>query len=155
MKNISYSEIDGALSFYELGSNIPLFPSIVGFGGGGLAMLGGAGIYGLAGFASWMGLGTFSSAASFGLITGGVGLALVRVGIGAVCLINYFDNKKKEKEGNKSEKKTFEEKLNDPNSSESLFYNKFLEELSNYLNQKLTILIKNEYKILSIQWQKN
>ena len=45
MKNISYSEIDGALSFYELGSNISLFPSIVGFGGGGLAMLGGAGIY--------------------------------------------------------------------------------------------------------------
>ena len=142
--DITETEIDSVLSSYELATNISLFPSIIGLGGGGLAVIGGAGIYGLAGLGSWLGLGNFTSAATFGITTGGIGLVFMGVGIGAVFLVNYFEKKKDEKEKNKSEKKTFEEKLKDPGSSERLFYTNFIKDLSNYLSEKLIIFIKNE-----------
>ena len=88
--DITETEIDSVLSSYELATNISLFPSIIGLGGGGLAVIGGAGIYGLAGLGSWLGLGSFTSAATFGITTGGIGLVFMGVGIGAVFLVNYF-----------------------------------------------------------------
>ena len=151
INDITDNEIDNALSSYELAENISIVPSIVGLGGGGLAMLGGAGIYGFACFGSWVGFGAFPSVATFGIATGGVGLALAGVGVGAVFLMNYFNKKKDQKNKDKSDNKTFEEKLKDPYSSERLFYNTFMKDLSNYLNQKLIIVIKNEYdKLLKV-----
>lgn len=152
--DITENEIDYVLSSYELYTNISLFPTVLGLGGGGLAVLGGAGIYGLAGLGTWLGFGTFTSTASFGIATGGIGLALMGIGTGAAFLVEYFDKKRKEKENNKDEVKTFEEKLKDPKSSESLFYNNFIKDLLNYLTENLICLIKDESdKLLEVAKQ--
>ena len=152
--DITENEIDYVLSSYELYTNISLFPTVLGLGGGGLAVLGGAGIYGLAGLGTWLGFGTFTSTASFGIATGGIGLALMGIGTGAAFLADYFNKKRKEKENNKDEVKTFEEKLKDPKSSESLFYNNFIKDLLNYLTENLICLIKDESdKLLEVAKQ--
>ena len=143
--DINESEIDQALSSYELASNITLFPSVIGIGGGSLAILGGAGIYGLAGLASYFGFGTFTAASTFGISTGGIGFALVGVGVGLAFLVNHFDKKKSEKSVNKKDIKSFEDKLKDPNSKEREFYNNFSKDLNKYLNKKIIILIKSEH----------
>jgi hypothetical protein len=149
--DINESEIDQALSSYEFASNLTLFPSVIGIGGGGLAILGGAGIYGLAGLASYFGLGTFTAASTFGISTGGIGFALVGVGVGFAFLVNHFDKKHSEKYGNKKELKDFEDKLKDPNSKEREFYNNFAKDLNEYLNKKIVILIKSEHdKLMKI-----
>ena len=145
LNEINESEIDRVLSSYELASDISLFPSALGIGGGSLAILGGAGIYGMAALASYFGFGTFAAASTFGICTGGIGFALVGVGAGFAFLMNHFDNKKREKSYDKSIIKTFEEKLNDPNSTEREFYNIFIENLYKYFNDKITTLIKFEH----------
>ena len=145
LNEINESEIDRVLSSYELASDISLFPTALGIGGGSLAILGGAGIYGMAALASYFGFGTFAAASTFGICTGGIGFALVGVGAGFAFLMNHFDNKKREKSYDKSIIKTFEEKLNDPNSTEREFYNIFIENLYKYFNDKITTLIKFEH----------
>ena len=50
--------------------------------GGGLAILGGAVIYGLAGLASYFGFGAFTAASIFGISTGGMWFALMGIGFG-------------------------------------------------------------------------
>lgn len=152
--DITEKEIDYAISSYELYTGVSFFPALFGLGGGGLALLGGAGIYGLAGLGSWLGLGTFTSVASFGIATGGIGLALLGFGTGAGLLTEYFDKKHKQTKGDKREAKTFEEKLKDPKSSESLFYNNFIKELLNYLTENLICFIKDESnKLLEVAKQ--
>lgn len=146
--DIKESEIEQALSSYELATNISLFPTVLGIGGGSLAILGGAGLYGLAGLASYLGFGSFASVSAFGIGTGGVGFALVGIGVGFAVLLNHFDKKKDEKIGDKKVIKDFEEKLKVPNSKERDFYNTFMNSLSNHLNQKITIVIRSEYEKL-------
>lgn len=148
INDINESEIDEALSSYELATNITLFPTVLGIGGGGLAILGGAGIYGLAGLASYLGFGTFASASAFGIGTGGIGFALVGIGIGFAFLANHLDKKKSEKYSDKDSNKQFEDKIKDPNSTERVFFNNFIENLSEYLKQRITILIELEYEKL-------
>ena len=149
---INELEIDQTLSSYELATNISLFPTVLGIGGGSLAILGGAGIYGLASLASYFGFGGLAtSATAFGIGTGGIGFALVGIGIGFAFLVNHLDGKKHEKQLDKEGMKSFEDKLNDPKSMEREFYNIFIENLNNHLNQKLITLIKNEYdKLLNV-----
>ena len=91
LNEINESEIDRVLSSYELASDISLFPTALGIGGGSLAILGGAGIYGMAALASYFGFGTFAAASTFGICTGGIGFALVGVGAGFAFLMNHFD----------------------------------------------------------------
>lgn len=143
--DINESEIDEALSSYELATNITLFPSVIGIGGGGLAILGGAGLYGLAGLGSYLGFGTFTAVSTIGISTGGIGLALMGVGVGFAFLLNHFDKKSSEKHSDKEDMKNFEDKLKDPNSKEREFYNNFSKDLNEYLNKKIVLLIKSEH----------
>ena len=102
--------------------------------------------------ASYFGFGGLAtSATAFGIGTGGIGFALVGIGIGFAFLANHLDSKKHEKQLDKEGMKSFEDKLNDPKSMEREFYNIFIENLNNHLNQKLITLIKNEYdKLLNV-----
>ena len=146
--DIKESEINDALNSYELATKISLVPAVLSFGGGGLAILGGAGIYGISLIGSYFGIGALAGASTVGLATGGIGFAFIGIGVGLAFLINHLEKKTKEKEDDKESIKEFEEKLKDSNSTERKFYNSFIENLNNFLNQKLSILISQEYEMI-------
>ena len=68
--DIKESEINDALNSYELATKISLVPTVLSFGGGGLAILGGAGIYGISLIGSYFGIGALAGASTVGLATG-------------------------------------------------------------------------------------
>ena len=146
--DIKESEINDALNSYELATKISLVPTVLSFGGGGLAILGGAGIYGISLIGSYFGIGALAGASTVGLATGGIGFAFIGIGVGLAFLINHLDKKTKENKDDKESIKEFEEKLKDSNSTERKFYNSFIENLNNFLNQKLSILISQEYEMI-------
>ena len=146
--DIKESEINDALNSYELATTISLVPAVLSFGGGGLAILGGAGIYGISLIGSYFGIGALAGASTVGLATGGIGFAFIGIGVGLAFLLNHLEKKTKEKEDDKESIKEFEEKLKDSNSTERKFYNSFIENLNNFLNQKLSILISQEYEMI-------
>ena len=92
------------MNSYELATKISLVPAVLSFGGGGLAILGGAGIYGISLIGSYFG-----------------------IGVGLAFLINHLDKKTKENKDDKESIKEFEEKLKDSNSTERKFYNFYRE----------------------------